>query len=251
MAATTISTNISTEGNLTVSGSGSIGTGLANHLDITGATTGNPLTITAAGTDANIPLQLAGKGDVSVLLGPTDGLDDFIAYWGPSKLVMQSNDFDQFVLRAAGSGATIAGFNSGGTLAAPTATQSGDSLFMITGEGYGATGYKEGPTIVFDATENWDDTHTGSSIRIYGFVTGSTNEVDSLIWDGTKTLIGGVAPTAIPALTSNGFVKTSGGNGTLSVQAAGISATISVRKGDDSGACNIVVSSGIITSTTC
>ena len=31
----------------------------------------------------------------------------------------------------------------------------------------------------------------------------------------------------------------------------GLSATISVRKGDDSGACNIVVTNGIITSTTC
>lgn len=32
---------------------------------------------------------------------------------------------------------------------------------------------------------------------------------------------------------------------------AGLSATISVRKGDDSGACDIVVTNGIITSHTC
>ena len=51
-----------------VAGAANIGTNLANYLTVTGATTGNVVSITTAGSDANIGLTIATKGTGSIIL---------------------------------------------------------------------------------------------------------------------------------------------------------------------------------------
>ena len=87
-----------------------------------------------------------------------------------------------------GSGGNFAGMqgrNARGTIQAPTATQSGDVLFRLSGVGYGATGFdtafgtQGGSRIDFRATDNYTDTAKGSDIHFWTTQPGTSSTVNS------------------------------------------------------------------------
>lgn len=81
------------------------------------------------------------------------------------------------VLAASSNGASspIANFfHSRGTVASPGATQSGDSVFVAVGAGYG-TSYQTagGAGLIGKATENFDGTHGGTKLQLFATANGS------------------------------------------------------------------------------
>ena len=87
-----------------------------------------------------------------------------------------------------GAGGTFAGMqgrSARGTIQAPTATQSSDVLFRLSGAGYGATGFdtafgtQGGSRIDFRATENYTDTAKGSDIHFWTTQPGTSSTVNS------------------------------------------------------------------------
>lgn len=89
-----------------------------------------------------------------------------------------------FYSRASGSAGTIGGVYVGrgqrGTLASPTATQSGDGLLWLGGQGYGDTGFSAGSrgVIRVRASENWTDLAQGAYISFETTATGGTTRAE-------------------------------------------------------------------------
>jgi hypothetical protein len=73
----------------------------------------------------------------------------------------------------------IAGRSARGTVDAPTASQSGDILFRLAGNGYGTTGFAPLGVGRIDivATENYTDTSRGSKIIFYNNLNGSNTPI--------------------------------------------------------------------------
>lgn len=71
---------------------------------------------------------------------------------------------------------SFVGRRSRGTIAAPTAVQSGDNLLVIAANGYDGTSFQSGPTalISFVATENFTSTAVGTKFRVATVPNGST-----------------------------------------------------------------------------
>ena len=103
-----------------------------------------------------------------------------------------------------------------GTVASPSAVQSGDVLVKFGGNGYSTSGYTlpGGAYIQYVATENWTDTNKGAKIQFGVTPTGSNAVATSMeLSDGTVTLNGLVNP-------SKGFIYTPrivSGNSTTAV----------------------------------
>ena len=89
-----------------------------------------------------------------------------------------------FYSRASGSAGIIGGIFVGrgqrGTIASPTATQSGDGLLWLGGQGYGATGFSSGSRAVIRAraSENWTDTAQGAYLSFETTATGGTTRTE-------------------------------------------------------------------------
>jgi trimeric autotransporter adhesin len=94
-----------------------------------------------------------------------------------------------------------------GTAASPTATQAGDELGRIVGEGYGTTGYSSftGSVagIAFGAADNWTDTDQGTYLAFLTAANGGTTASERMRIDQNGNV--GIG-TATPAnlLTVNG-----------------------------------------------
>jgi hypothetical protein len=73
----------------------------------------------------------------------------------------------------------IAGRSARGTVDAPTASQSGDILFRLAGNGYGTTGFAPLGVGRIDiiASENYTDTARGSQILFYNNINGSNTPI--------------------------------------------------------------------------
>ena len=81
------------------------------------------------------------------------------------------------------------------------------------------------------------------------YIDGSTLTLRTNGTTSALTIDASQLATFSAGVTAVGTIRANTGfsaNGT-----AGASATVSVRKGDDSGACNLVFTSGLFTSTTC
>jgi hypothetical protein len=82
----------------------------------------------------------------------------------------------------------IAGRTARGNIASPTATQTGDLIFRIAGNGFGNSGFNPtgAATIDFVATENFTDTNRGAKIIFYATPPGSntTTVATSIESDG-------------------------------------------------------------------
>lgn len=88
-----------------------------------------------------------------------------------------------------------------GTVATPTAVQSGDILSIFTGRGYGATGFSQlgRSRMQMEASENWTDTAQGSRVTFYTTPVTTTNPVevvrfhnDGSVGIGTNAIVSGV-----------------------------------------------------------
>lgn len=110
-----------------------------------------------------------------------------------------------FYSRASGSAGTIGGVYVGrgqrGTLASPTATQSGDGLLWLGGQGYGATGFSSGSrgVIRVRASENYlTDTAQGAYISFETTATGTTTRTERgrIENDGVLTWLNRIDTTA-------------------------------------------------------
>jgi hypothetical protein len=77
-------------------------------------------------------------------------------------------------------GGLFLGRSSRGTIASPTALQSGDTLVFLGGQGYGATGYSSlsRAVIRFHTSEAWTDTAQGTYISFSTTPNGSTTRTE-------------------------------------------------------------------------
>lgn len=104
--------------------------------------------------------------------------------------------------------AVLSGIVARGTVATPTAVQSGDALLILDGRGYDgsivdfseyAVGWSDGAaSIKMQTTQNWSGTAHGSRILFQTTPNGSVSQADRMVIDQTGYL--GVGDTAPPFL---------------------------------------------------
>ena len=153
-----------------------------------------PLRITAGGTDV-IVFQASRDGLVKIrtpgtilttqaaleINGSTSGNSQPRNFTG-TLLQLTAQDgtaarvsIDSFGTETANAYPVIAGRRARGTVDAPTATQADDTLFRISTQGYGSTGYVSSiARMSMQATQNFTDTHGGTRVRFQVTPTDST-----------------------------------------------------------------------------
>lgn len=131
-----------------------------------------------------------------------------ITIGSPGNTSLQSVLAGANIIEIDGLGGTtaIVGRTANGTPAAPTATTSGQSLFILTGRGYGATmfGTTNTGALTFAATENFSDTAHGTRCVIATTANGSTSAQTALIIGNDTSLTQGASNTF---LTAGGSLK--------------------------------------------
>lgn len=161
---------------------------------------------------------------IGLMLGPTDaGAQTAGQVFNHTNLLMIGKNTDQTItnapantvaiLRAADAaaarllvdnagaavGASIVGRTARNTIAAPSATQSGDLLLALQGFSYGATGYNSASQVTIGMFANQDQTDTARGSRIGFFTTpdGSTTLTERLrvAADGTVQVFGTTSGT--------------------------------------------------------
>lgn len=141
---------------------------------------------TAGSVGGGLDLEVAIAGVLTPLLQLRQAGSTLTgALTASGNLSVETNASDiGFYSRASGSAGTIGGVYVGrgqrGTLASPTATQSGDGLLWLGGQGYGATGFSSGSrgVIRVRASENWTDTAQGAYISFETTATGGTTRAE-------------------------------------------------------------------------
>lgn len=107
-----------------------------------------------------------------------------------------------------------------GTLGTPTAVLSGDTIGLLGGRGYGATGFSANDkgTVAIVASENWSDTAQGTYISLNATTATTTTRTEVMKVDNTGlTLNGKKLILAGPLTTSGAFATTITTTGTTSV----------------------------------
>jgi len=101
--------------------------------------------------------------------------------------------------------------HSRGTLASPTATQSADTLFSITGRGYGATTYSTSGRggINLIAAENFTDSAQGTILQLVTTAIGATTGTERLRIDSAGVV--GTGAAAFANVTTAGTIVATGG----------------------------------------
>lgn len=188
--------------------------GSANSLSLAGSATTAPVTLTASGTDAEVPVLVTPKGtNPYVVVGAADLSAAFKSSTWMAGFVGGIWDATGIgSLGCLGAGTSVAKVilaSSRGTLASPTTTLSGGSIAEIDFVGYNSVdNYDYAASIIVEATADW----TGSGVKpnkLY-FQTGGVTPLE----------INSAGQVKLPQLTSNGFVKTGGGTGLLSIDTA-------------------------------
>lgn len=94
----------------------------------------------------------------------------------------------------------IYGRRARGSAASPTAVQTGDVLFAVSAQGWGATSFNGAAAtaaLIFAATENYTDAARGSSIRFATTPNGTASNAEAMRIDNTGNVgIGTAAPGA-------------------------------------------------------
>jgi len=148
----------------------------AGDLNITGnlttiaiAATGQLTVNTALTSATQAAVRITGSNNASVIEPQNDGY--MLQITGkpnlPTRLVLDSFGANTYGL--------LAGRSARGTAAVPTATQSGDVLLRLAGNGYGTTGFAPLGVSRIDivAAENFTDAARGSKIEFYNVPDGS------------------------------------------------------------------------------
>ena len=134
--------------------------------------------------------------------------------------VQANNSYNSILLDSFGPTTAnfYAGRNARGTAAAPTATQSGDTLVAMLGYGYSGASYFQQAQVQLSASENWTGSARGTQAIIYTVPPGTTAGVASLTLAGnTATFSAGVTidNTGVGGriTATNGFRSQSGSGG--------------------------------------
>jgi hypothetical protein len=127
---------------------------------------------------AAIQAQKSGTGAYSLALNPAGG-NVGIGTTSPGTLLHVASDAGTTLTldaRGTANRAQVTGQQARGTLASPSATQSGDHLLIVGAKGYGATSFNGSfdATIMYSAAENFTDTARGTSIGFETTATGTT-----------------------------------------------------------------------------
>jgi hypothetical protein len=79
-----------------------------------------------------------------------------------------------------------------GSVASPSASQTGDILSQLTAHGYGATGFSAGSRGKFAvvASENWTDTAQGTYLQAFLTGTGTTTNLQAMLVNATSLAVG-------------------------------------------------------------
>jgi len=165
-------------------------------------------------------------GSINFLIGSTSKL--FVATNGNVGMGTTAPFGNLEVTNASGSGVTtiaatnystgfspvFSGRKAGGTQAAPTAAQNGDSLAVLNGRGYGATGFSPAPSgaVIISARENFTDTAHGTAVSF------------------TTTPLGSVQQSTVMTLDENGNLGLGKGHPTNAIDV--------LRSGQDSNVVN-------------
>lgn len=207
--------------NLTVSGTATLNNdptsarqaATKNYVDtaalplLGGTLTGNLTVSTPNGT-----VQVIGAGGSFVLNGTTGGVAPPSAALAPTlNIAGQNNGFPGVSISTWGTGAPyIIGRGAGGTVAAPTATASGQILLSIVGRGYD-TGYftADAARIRIGAAEAYTTTAHGSYLSFMTTPTGTTNPVEALRVNSDGALL--IPATVTGASPGAGGISVSGG----------------------------------------
>lgn len=110
---------------------------------------------------------------------------------------------------SAGTGAlsSVSYFTSRGTLASPTANQSGDFLGSNFWEGYNGSAYTPGAGFIVTTTQIWSGTVSGTKLDIYTTPTGTTGVAVAATFDPSGGLsIGTATDPGIGSLQLNGQI---------------------------------------------
>jgi hypothetical protein len=222
-----------------------IATGAANQLVAKGSATTVAPSLSVTGSDTNINLQLLPKGAAAVFVGPTaaalskpnidSGNAFFVtgdgATWFPAVVqvgLTPGNAVPASMLAA-----------SRGTLAAPTAVQSGDTLGFIEGLGYGTTDYQFSPFISFIADGTFTDTSAPGSITFSTVPSGSLTAVERLRITSTGgVLLGGTTLTLTAGALGLSKITASG----TAAGAAG--AKLELVCGTNAGTAKVIIAAG-------
>ena len=154
---------------------------------------------------------------------------------GNASLLIEGNSNTERVeLRSAGAtpGPAFQGRGWGGTIASPTATQSGMDIFILGGSGFDGTNIVtvNSSVIKMTASENWTSTANGSYIHLdttpNGLTTASRAERLRITGDGNVG-IGTTTPAAMFAVAGSGYLA---GSLTLLPQAGALQKGIAVTQ---------------------
>jgi hypothetical protein len=167
-----------TAGDFYISGDGFVN-GTFTLANSNFSATESAMTITATGTvqtvsQAGTMLHITGKANT------------------PSRIIFDSFSTDGSAY------AVVAGRTARGTVTSPTATQSGDVLMRLAGNGWGTTGFAPLGVARIDivATQNYTDSARGSRIVFYNIADNSTTVQEIASFNGeTVEFDGTVSPT--------------------------------------------------------
>ena len=155
-------------GNLVVVGTGSI----SGTLDVSGIVSMNAQVVVTNTTFSTTTAALKISGTDNVAIPSQAGTLLHLSSKAntPGRLII-----DSFGVAQNTGYSIIAGRSARGTVDAPTASQSGDILMRIAGNGYGSTGFAPLGVGRIDivASENYTDTNRGSRIIFYNNAEGS------------------------------------------------------------------------------
>ena len=155
-------------GNLVVVGTGSI----SGTLDVSGIVSMNSQVVITNTTfsTTTAALKISGTANLSIPSQAGTLLHLSSKANTPGRLII-----DSFGVAQNTGYSIIAGRSARGTVDAPTASQSGDILMRIAGNGYGSTGFAPLGVGRIDivASENYTDTNRGSRIIFYNNAEGS------------------------------------------------------------------------------
>ena len=165
-------------------------------------------------------IATAGKVGIGTT-SPTSTLTvDSITGVSPAILVEGSTNTERIGIRSvggAGGGTPVMGVFSGrGTIASPTASQSGDNIGYYQLGGYDGAGYWRSSWITGTTEENWNSTNKGSNMIFSTTPNASTTITERMrITQGGNVGIGTTTPSQ--KLEVNGVINATGGIATGSV----------------------------------
>jgi hypothetical protein len=224
MAATTISTDISTGGTLSVTGASALTGGLTLGSALTVANGGTGLSALAAGyvpfgaatsafatssllfwdnTNGRLSLGTSSPTNALTIVGDTVTSRELEIHnnFAVGEVLYSHSDTG---FRAP----TITLYKSKGSQLAPTAVANGNQLGYLQVGGYNGSGYVRGGIIQFNSEENWTTSTNAANIAFYTNPSGSSdNPLERMRITSTGTVgIGVTAPTAsleVATSTSN------------------------------------------------